>query len=685
MNLRFPRIPLFLPVLILLAVLLLVFSLVEYRAAREDIEHLMDSKARLFLQTVFEGSHQAILAGQALENEMSERLLNNNRLIDRLDRGGLLTSSVLGEIARDNSIFRINVFDADGNRVLSSHGRGAGSGLGAGLGRGRRAYAEEPRDRSDIDEILRGSTDIKIIGFKKGRFGYQDRYAAAIKRTKGGAIVSVLNVEDVVHMRNTFGFGSLVQRISRAPDVVYAALQDEDGIVETGTDEITLSAIESDPFIEESLEQGVYRSRVTEWNGNEIFEAVSPFGIEGFPSGIFRIGFSLDERGMLRERMVRRLAVLSLLLLVFGIVGINGTILKNQRRELARRLESLESFTKNVLDNTREAVVVLGRDLKIRFFNRSAAQMFAVPLGKALDAPVAEVIPECADDIDSLFVPGAQAQSRDFEVEREGRRKHLTCSLSFIEREGETESVITIWNDVTDRRKMEEQLRRREQMSAMGVLASGVAHEIRNPLNAIQMIVQRLRKEFRPAGEDTAEYSSLVNAVRGETTRVNRIIEQFLQFARPAEPERKTISVRAFFDDLMPILESQAAEKKMKVIGAGFDDAVLYVDPEKIKQVFINLVRNAVDASEPGATVTVDGGKSPAGYRFTVSDTGKGIEPENLKKIFNLYYSTKPAGTGIGLSLVHQIVTQHDGSIEIDSSPGKGTTCTITLPQEAQQ
>ena len=685
MAIRFKGMPFVVFLIVFLSIILLTFSLVEYREGKKDIERLMDSKARLFLQTVFESSRQAILAGNALEEDMSLRLLNNNNLIDLLDRNGLITQSVLSDIAGKNNIFRINLFSAEGYRIMSSHerGRGIGFGMGAGSGRGGGGNPAQAGEKVEISEILSGAADTKIIGFKKGRFGNQDRYAAATRRSGGGAIVSVLNVDEIVDMRERFGFRSLVRGISLAPDVLYAVLQDEEGIIESGENETELSHISGDAFLEESLARRSYQSRILTRENGDVFEAVSPFAVEGFPSGIFRIGFSLGELSTLRERMIKRLAALSGVFLILGIVGINGAMQRNQRRMLAEKLRSLESFTETVLNNTREAVLVFGQDTKIRFSNKSAARLFAVPVEKFTGSPLKEVVPECASELDAFGRSGTIDEKKEFILERQGMRRHVACSLSYIMKGDAVESVITIWNDITEQRRMEERLERNERMTAMGALASGVAHEIRNPLNAIQMIIQRLGREFAPADADKEEYSHLVNDVRGEITRVNKIIEQFLRFARPPEPEKKRIPVKSFASDIMRILENQAAEKDMRLINDGFDEGILSLDPEKMKQVFINLIQNALEAMEPGGQVTISGRSAPGGYRFSVSDTGKGIEPDNIRKIFNLYYSTKRAGTGIGLSLVHQIITQHDGSIEVESTPGKGTAFIITLPEEA--
>jgi signal transduction histidine kinase len=233
--------------------------------------------------------------------------------------------------------------------------------------------------------------------------------------------------------------------------------------------------------------------------------------------------------------------------------------------------------------------------------------------------------------------------------------------------------------------RAEEALRRRDRLAAMGELASTVAHEVRNPLNAIGMTAQRLRREFvgedlaaRP--QDQAELRELLDVLSGETQRINRIVQQFLDYARPPRLNPRQGSLRDMLADAAESLRAKAAARRVSldtdVTGVG--EALF--DPDQLKQAVDNLLRNAIDASPEGGRVTLRARATTSGHVIVVEDEGPGIPPEQLPKIFDLYFTTKADGTGVGLAVTHQIVDAHHGSIEVDSLPGKGTRMIVSLP-----
>jgi signal transduction histidine kinase len=219
----------------------------------------------------------------------------------------------------------------------------------------------------------------------------------------------------------------------------------------------------------------------------------------------------------------------------------------------------------------------------------------------------------------------------------------------------------------------------------MGELASTVAHEVRNPLNAIAMSAQRLRREFAPTAAteaDRAEAAELLSVMEGETGRINDIVQQFLAFARPPRlapaPANLAVETRALVDAARPLADARGVTLEADVASAG--EAVL--DARQLRQAIDNLVRNAIEATPAGGRVRVVARTGSRGHTVEVSDTGSGIAPDDLPKIFDLYYTTKPEGTGVGLAVTQQIVSAHGGTIEVESAPGAGTTMIVRLPAE---
>ncbi len=233
--------------------------------------------------------------------------------------------------------------------------------------------------------------------------------------------------------------------------------------------------------------------------------------------------------------------------------------------------------------------------------------------------------------------------------------------------------------------RAEEALRRRDRLAAMGELASTVAHEVRNPLNAVGMTAQRLKREFlatTPAGgAERAELEELLSVMTSETQRIDRIVQQFLEYARPPRlaPERvgpRRARGRSGRPGPLPRRVPRRPASTVAPPGAG----TAVVDPAQLRQALDNLVRNAVDATPEGGQVSLAARREGGGHAIEVRDTGRGIEPDHLPRIFDLYFTTKADGTGVGLAVTQQIVTAHGGTIEVDSRPGAGTTMTVRLP-----
>ncbi len=228
--------------------------------------------------------------------------------------------------------------------------------------------------------------------------------------------------------------------------------------------------------------------------------------------------------------------------------------------------------------------------------------------------------------------------------------------------------------------RLQDDLRRREKLSAMGELAAGVAHEIRNPLNAISMTVQRLAREF-PAAEGADEQSELIKIVRREIDRISAIIRQFLEFARPAPLVKKPALVEELIAQVVALYTARAASRQVKIEWENHRSVKAYLDADKITQCLVNLLENALDAVEIGGIVQIRL-ETPRRKYFSiiVEDNGTGIPAENQSRIFNLYFTTKPNGTGLGLAQVLQIVGEHDGTVEVFSEPGRGTRFILTIP-----
>lgn len=225
--------------------------------------------------------------------------------------------------------------------------------------------------------------------------------------------------------------------------------------------------------------------------------------------------------------------------------------------------------------------------------------------------------------------------------------------------------------------KTEEQLRRAERLSALGELSASMAHEIRNPLGAIKGAAEILRDGY---AEGDARYE-FVRILLKETDRLNRIVQEFLDFARPKRPEPVEADINDAVDFVLNLTAQEAKKAGVKV-ERRLDPSVgrRNVDIDLMKQAILNLVLNAIQAMPTGGLLTVETGVSGGEVVITISDTGTGISDEDKKRLFTPFFTTKKNGTGLGLAIVYRIVENHRGSIDVESAPGKGTRFKVRIP-----
>jgi len=235
-----------------------------------------------------------------------------------------------------------------------------------------------------------------------------------------------------------------------------------------------------------------------------------------------------------------------------------------------------------------------------------------------------------------------------------------------------------IQKTTADLRKTESQLIRSEKLAALGQLAAGIAHEIRNPLTSINILIHSLRERLPSENSQQED----LKVIEEEIHRMNEIVDQFLRFAKPASPLLEKTDVLSIFEETLQLLRPQI-EKQRIVVEKEFQALpMIQMDPEQMKQAMLNLLLNAIQAMPEGGQLTMKGQNSKDGQwiHLSIEDSGMGISPEDIDKLFDPFFSTKEGGIGLGLSITHRIIDQHHGKIEVENAPEKGTIFTVWLP-----
>jgi two-component system sensor histidine kinase HydH len=659
-------------VTLIVGALMIVSAFIELRQSKGEILHLLAEQSSSLIETVNQSSINALNSSEEIENLIAERLFDNARLIRKLDSLNLLNQQKLIEIGKENSLYRINIFNKYGTRVLSNR-----------VPEKDHLHGEENINRfEELEPILKNGLNEFVIGLKQAEFTDEQRFAVAIARANNkGAIVINLNAEEFLDFRKRIGLGKIIKDISDNQGIEYIVLQDSIGILAAGSSVDTISSIISDPFLINAFNSDKTHTRINEYKSQEVFETVKRLNYDNEVIGIFRIGLPLDEVRAVEDRMLRRLVIISLVLAAIGIVILSIIFTTQNLKTVSNEFKKFKTFTSTVLENMGEAVIVVDSENKITLFNKSSQQLFNITESDVLNKNIADLSPDVSNSLNKYCRSNVD-NCVDVTIETSIRNELKYFNLNFTRNkdDNENENYTIVINDLTETRRLEEESKRKEKLSAMGELASGVAHEIRNPINAIGMIAQRLDKEFK-VEKDSEEYHSITNLLRSEVTRINKIITQFLGYAKPLGLQIQKINSKSFFDDIYRLFSEQAKLKGIEFSNLPDQSFEMMIDPELIKQAMMNLVQNAIDAIDKNGKVEINYFKKGTNLIVEITDNGKGI-PENVKsKIFDLYYTTKPEGTGLGLSIVQKIIAEHKGTIEVFSEVNKFTKFKITIPQ----
>jgi PAS domain S-box-containing protein len=269
-------------------------------------------------------------------------------------------------------------------------------------------------------------------------------------------------------------------------------------------------------------------------------------------------------------------------------------------------------------------------------------------------------------------------------VDRDGAVRRVEWHLSGVREDGpETpDHVYGIGVDVTAKRALEKRAANAEALNAMAPLALGLAHEIRNPLNAAVLELHLLGRAIDRVDDVSAQapMRRRVGVVTEEIRRLERLLTEFLELARPRAPQREPIDLGRVVSEVLD-LEAEAIDKSAVVLRRSIGERCFVVgDVEKLKQVVLNLVVNALDAMPDGGELAAEVRHANGEIELALSDAGKGVDPKILAEVFDPFFTTKPAGTGLGLAIVRKLVEQHGGRVTLKSRPDRGTVATVSLP-----
>ena len=371
------------------------------------------------------------------------------------------------------------------------------------------------------------------------------------------------------------------------------------------------------------------------------------------------------------------------------LIGRLGKIGPEEVQNYFLRLAQEKGFLETVFNSIQEGIIVTDSKGRITYLNHAACELFGLEaddsLGKRLDERVRGL------DWESLS-KSEVAVSRDMEIFYPANRfiNFYIVPLS-IERKsdnddaalpGEQVGHAIILRDITETRRSEQQTIESERLSALTLLAAGVAHEIGNPLNSLNIHLQLIEREARKLdGTKRAELQESVEVAQAEVKRLDSIITQFLRAVRPTRPQLKPESINSIVEESVRFFTPEIKDRDIVVEQELRSDLpLLELDRDQMKQAFYNVMKNSFEAMKSRGVLRIRTDMDDSHVMVRFNDSGGGISAQNLSRVFEPYFTTKASGTGLGLLIVRRIVREHGGELGIESSEGKGLALTIRLP-----
>ena len=340
-------------------------------------------------------------------------------------------------------------------------------------------------------------------------------------------------------------------------------------------------------------------------------------------------------------------------------------------------------FLDSLFDSLQEAILVISSAHTILYHNAAAKEFLGLP-DKLASIPVEKLLPGL--NLDLLLADSRLGSRKSMRQELElTYPEHRIVQMYALPIDRDDAPYALILNDITATMERAASEVESERGKAVSMLAAEVAHEIGNPLNSLYLHLQMLQRLLKRPEPEVADAAQEVDEARAEVERLDAIINQFLRALRPGRPVFEPLDLKSLVLESLNFMKQEITDRKIQLeFYWGENVPQVNGDPGQLKQAFYNLVRNAMQAMPSGGSLTIRCTADDAFVMLSVTDSGCGIKPENMQKIFKPFFTTKNAGTGLGLMIVERIVREHGGALAVDSRENAGTTFTISLPRRVR-
>ena len=535
-----------------------------------------------------------------------------------------------------------------------------------------------------------------------------EKGAALIRSFEAGTRTGMMGMH-----RGSFQLQRLLTETAQQPDIVYLFVADINGNIRAhnNLEKVGRQVENQSDLAEISTADRIFWRQVTRPDGVRVFEVfrkfsptrrsmgmrrgsmmkgrqfkqqqdnrqISPTPKDDWNSIIF-VGLDMTPILEAQKSDVRHGIIMGVILLLVGFAGFTLLFLLQSYRTTKASLTRIKVFSDNVVENMPIGLIALDDQQRIAAFNQIAESVLQLSYRDVIGRNADQILPP------QLWSAVQQSEIQNNVIEQEidcavGNKNIVPLEIGTSALRDETGGflgTVLLFKDLTEVRSLRKEIARSQRLASVGRLAAGVAHEIRNPLSSIKGFATYFKERY----QDTPQDQQTADIMIAEVDRVNRVVGQLLEFAKPVSVSPKPTLLKELIDNSVRLIEKQARDQNITVAtlnSADVNEAT--IDPDRITQVLLNLYLNAIDAMEPGGQLDVElSQREDNRIEIKVSDTGCGIPGEDLSRIFDPYFTSKSSGTGLGLTIAHNIMEAMGGNITAETRPGQGTTFRITIP-----
>lgn len=556
------------------------------------------------------------------------------------------------------------------------------------------------------------------------------RYMEKVLGEKGGALIRSFETGARVGMMGDYGaegrLQALIDATAKLPDILYIVLTDREGRIIAHSDSqkigsVFLGATQIQALRPDQMAKSVVLKDGANDGSFVVYKEFVPLKSGGFrmmrdmmghhmswPGGgrgngsgngrwrmmhqqpseepgediekpLIFIGLDIAPFAEARRTDVRVMVTTSAVLLLVGLGCMVSLFWVQAYHRSRKQLRDTQALAAEIVANLPIGMIVTGPDDCVTRINRDAASLLDIFPDDALGAAARDVLPA---EVVALAVESAESGApvtRELSIRTRDTASPVNVGVAPVTTEGAVHlGTIYILSDLTEIHRLQADMKQREKMAAIGNLAAGIAHEVRNPLSSIKGYATYFAGLFDEGSENRKAATVMI----AETERLNRVISELLDFSRPSDFKFRKADPAMVLDTVSRLLQQDAADQGVEVaVEIAPDLPETEMDPDRMVQALLNIGINGIQAMEPEGRLSLRAKPSENGLVIEVEDTGQGIPEADLATIFDPYYTTKSQGTGLGLAVVRKIVEGHGGNVHVASTPDKGTIFAITLPQ----